>query len=642
MRHTYSALGASAASAASVLSAAGVGAEDVIGVWLPNGLDYLAVEFAAAGLGAAVLGINTRYGVFELTHLMVTARMRAIVLPAGFLDLDFKGRLFEAFGAARRSAPDLDAPAVVVVSGAQESPLNGFDLGGGVLSLSLQPGGPPLADAGRSDAPVNYFTTSGSTGAPKLAGHDQASVVAHAHADLAAFDMRPGDVVLGVLPLCGVFGFNVTMAALTSGATLLIDPVFEAGTVLAAMAEHGVTHAFGGDDLFGRLMEAWRAAPVALPRLRRGGIAEFEGRAAVLAGWAREAFNAELCGLYGSSELFALMSVRPVQPDIAAQVKGGGRPVSDAIVFRIADPETGAVLAAGATGELQVRGYNQLVHYLGNPAATARAFTADGWFRTGDLASDDGDGGFTYLCRNSDALRLRGFLVEPAEIEQFLMSHPAVDTARVVGVKTERGDVPVGFVTLADRALTGADLLAYCKGRLAAFKIPVKIVVLDAFPVTAGTNGAKIKAEELRRMAAERFSPAFSPLLRARPGRRNRLHFRPGVLGGQAIEPQPLAIVGERAGGQIGRARRRQAAAAGQQEHQEDLVFDRLHRIEAGEDLAGHDAGQGDHAGGRHLVDDRHQATPDRVAYERAGSFPIGGAEGQPRLDRRPLAGDRA
>jgi fatty-acyl-CoA synthase len=250
-------------------------------------------------------------------------------------------------------------------------------------------------------------------------------------------------------------------------------------------------------------MEAWRETPVALPRLRRGGIAEFEGRAAAIGAWARENLGLELSGLYGASELFALMAARPVQqPDMAAQVRGGGRLVSSEIAFRIADPDSGAVLGVGQQGELQVKGYNVLTGYLGNPAATAKAMTADGWYRTGDLASDDGDGCFTYLCRNSDALRLRGFLVEPAEIEQFLMSHPAVDTARVVGAKTERGDVPVGFVTLMDKAADEAALLAYCKGRLAAFKIPVKIVVLDAFPVTAGTNGAKIKAEDLRRMAA--------------------------------------------------------------------------------------------------------------------------------------------
>jgi fatty-acyl-CoA synthase len=508
VRVAFDELLAAAGAAAQALVEVGVGADDLVGVWLPNGLPYLAVEFGAAALGAAVLGINTRYGVFELSHLIATGRPKAIIAPDRFLDLDFRGRLHEAWSSARAGAPDLAAPAVLVVG----EDAGGFDLGAGASRLDVSRSAPPLADHGQPDGLVNYFTTSGSTGAPKLAGHDQASVVIHSEAAARAFDMRPGDVLLGVLPLCGVFGFNTVMAALSVGATCLIDPVFDARTVLDEMAELGVTHLFGGDDMLGRLMETWREAPVALPRLRRGGIAEFEGRAAVIGAWARETFGLELGGLYGASELFALMSTRaPGGADIAGQVKGGGRPVSDAIRIRVADPETGVVLRPGETGELQVKGYNVLAHYLGNPAATAKAITADGWYRTGDLAVDDGDGAFTYLCRNSDALRLRGFLVEPAEIEQFLMDHPGVETARVVGVRTAQGDVPIGFVTLTDRSLTEAALRAHCKGRLAAFKIPARIEILDAFPVTAGTNGAKIRTEELRRRAAALIEPAAGP-----------------------------------------------------------------------------------------------------------------------------------
>jgi acyl-CoA synthetase (AMP-forming)/AMP-acid ligase II len=488
--------------AGSVLRACGVGAGDVIGVWLPNGLDCLAVQFAAAGLGAAVLGINTRYGVFELSHLMAAGRLKAIVLPARFLDLDFAGRLGAAFAAARRTAPGLDAPAVLVV-GAEGGDLAAFDLGGGVAELALTGPAPPLVDAGEPAAPMNYFTTSGSTGAPKLAGHDQQSVTIHSPLVAALFDMRPGDVVLGVLPLCGVFGLNVAMAALASGATCLIDPVFDARTVLDAMGRWAVTHAFGGDDLFGRLHEVWREDPVDLPRFRRGAIAEFGGRAATLAAWARDSFGAELTGVYGSSEVLAFAMSRPIHSDCAAQVKGGGLPLSDRMAFRVADPETGAVLPSGAQGELQAKGYNVLSRYLGNPAATQQALTVDGWYRTGDLASHDGDAGFTFLCRNSDALRLRGFLVEPAEIEQFLMSHPGVETARVVGVRTAQGDAPVGFVTLIDKTLTGESLVRFCKAGLAAFKAPARIEVLDGFPVTAGTNGVKIRTEELKRMAQE-------------------------------------------------------------------------------------------------------------------------------------------
>lgn len=471
------------AAAQARLRAAGVRPGDVIGLWLPNGLAYLALEFAAAGLGAAVLGINTRYGVFELAHLIVTARMRALALPERFIDIDFRGTLEKALVDAGARSPDLTPPTILTIA---------EDAGDAA---------PPVEDVGRPEAPMNYFTTSGSTGAPKLAGHDQGSIVRHSRMVAQAYDIRPGDVVHGVLPLCGVFGFNSAMAALAAGATVLVEPMFDASVALRAFRDLGVTHAFGGDDLWGRIREAWIAEPIRPAALRRGAIAQFEGKAETLAAWARAELGIELAGVYGASELFALILNRQLDADLARQVRAGGPPLPG-IDIRIGDPETGLATDA-AQGEMQVRGFTVLSGYLNNPAATAKAFTADGWYRTGDLIADDGDGAFTFLCRNTEALRLRGFLVEPAEIEQCLMDHPAVITARVVGVATEHGDAPLAFVTLSTPETPEA-LRVYCKGRLAAFKVPIEVVVLDAFPVTAGTNGAKIRLDELKRMARER------------------------------------------------------------------------------------------------------------------------------------------
>jgi fatty-acyl-CoA synthase len=498
---SYERLETAIAAAARTLARLGVGEGDVVGLWLPNGLDYLALHFAVAALGAAVLGVNTRYGVFELSHLLTVARPKVMALPTGFLDLDFPGRLAAAASEAEKDA-GAAARMKVLVCGDTRGELGPYDLGSGAERLDLRVPSPTVVDRGSPEAPVSYFTTSGSTGAPKLAGHDQASVAIHSPLVARHFDIRPADRVLGVLPFCGVFGFNVALAALAAGASVLIDPVFQAPAVLSAMARFGVTHAFGGDDLWGRLRKAWLADPIPLPRLRRGAIAQFEGRAETLGAWARESLGVELTGVYGSSELMAFTLGRaPNQPDIAAQVRGGGHPISDRTELRIADLETGQVIAEGQ-GELQARGYTRLTHYLGAPEATARAITADGWYRSGDLVSKDTDGGYSFICRNTEALRLRGFLVEPAEIEQCLMSNPGVDGARVVGAQGEHGDTPVAFVILQDEALTGEALIAFCRERLAAFKVPSRVVILDAFPVTAGTNGVKVRLEDLRRMAA--------------------------------------------------------------------------------------------------------------------------------------------
>ena len=259
-----------------------------------------------------------------------------------------------------------------------------------------------------------YFTTSGSTGAPKLAGHPQSAVVEHAVNVARAFDMRPGDSLHLALPLCGVFGFSAAFGMLAAGGTCVLEPVFDAGRMARDIGAHHVTHLVGGDDMLGRLMAE---DPPAWPDCRRGAIADFGGRAAEVARWADERGTA-LSGVYGSSELFALISTWPAELPLAERVPAGGEPVSPGIEVRAVNPETGAVCPPGETGELQFRGYPVTSGYLGGPEVPV---DEDGWFSSGDLGSTTAAGAFHYRCRAGDALRLHGFLVEPAEIESFLL-----------------------------------------------------------------------------------------------------------------------------------------------------------------------------------------------------------------------------
>ena len=313
--------------------------------------------------------------------------------------------------------------------------------------------------------------------------------------------MRAGDALHLALPLCGVFGFSAAFGMLAVGGTCVLEPVFDADRMARDVVAHRVTHLVGGDDMLGRLMAAWQASPVAWPACRRGAVADFGGRAADVARWAEEDLGVALSGVYGASELFALISAWPAELPVAERVRSGGVPVSRGIEVRAVDPESGAVCAAGVTGELQFRGYPVTTGYLGGPSAPV---DADGWFASGDLGSTTDDGAFLFLCRAGDALRLRGFLVEPAEIEAFLMAQEGVDTAKVVGADAGDGAVAVAFVTLrAGAAVTAAGLRDRCRAELAAFKVPARVEVLDAFPVTTGTNGTKIRAAELREWAAQ-------------------------------------------------------------------------------------------------------------------------------------------
>jgi fatty-acyl-CoA synthase len=496
---TFAELEVLGAGLAQALAEHGVRRGDVVGVWLPNTVESVALELALARLGAATLGVNTRYGEHEIAHLLATGRPVGMIAPADFHGIDFAGRLAAAVEANAASAPPPKWVAWI-----------GRDAGavGSVSSWQLEPvleGGSATYDEGQPHDPVNYFTTSGSTGLPKLAGHDQQSVVRHARNAAAAFGMRPGDASLGVLPLSGVFGFNHVIAMLLTGGTTVLVPVFDPVETVLAMAEHGVTHVIGGDDLFGRLREGWEGAGRPALAWRRGGIADFGGSAVACVAWAEEQFGADVTGVYGSSEVFALTAAWPAGLPLDAPARGGGRVVAPDIEVRVVDPDTGLEAARGRTGELQLRGYNVVTDYLGSTGADP--FTEDGWFRTGDLGHQgDRDDEFVYLCRAGDALRLRGFLVEPAELERFLMDQPGVDTAKVVAAPDGDGtDVVVAFVTVdADdrgRAVTADDLLGTARARLAAFKVPRAVRVVDELPVTSGTNGTKIRSAVLREWA---------------------------------------------------------------------------------------------------------------------------------------------
>ena len=493
---------------------AGVGAGDCVAVWLPNWSDALCWQFATAALGGHVIGVNTRYNTDEVTHLLERARPRLVAVAHGFHGLDLREKLVEA--AARSSAP---TPAVAVVTGpghasgsaAAGDDLAGYDLGAGVWAPAAAPASPPdpLPKLPPSDpsALAVAFTTSGSTGRPKLAAHRGVGVLGHAVADAAAIGLAPGDVLLCGVPLAGTFGFSAAMAALAGGATVLLEPVFDADGVLDDMAAHRVSHVVSGDDMGLRLERAWRGRPRDLPAWRWWGAANFQGRLAELAEWAEQSFGTATAGLYGSSEVFALTAMWPADEPAPRRWEGGGRVVSPEIQVRAADPDTGAALAAGQEGELRFLGPNVVDGYLGNPEAAARAFTEDGWFRSGDLGYVVEEGVFVYTCRMGDALRLRGFLVDPSEIEARLAEHPGVDTAKVVGIPgPDGGTRAIGFVVPAEAASPAPEeLREWCGATLAKFKVPDAVHLIDAMPTIASPNGNKILKTTLVEWARERY-----------------------------------------------------------------------------------------------------------------------------------------
>jgi acyl-CoA synthetase (AMP-forming)/AMP-acid ligase II len=500
---------------AALLRGNGVTEGDCVATWLPNWSTAVAWQFAASLLGAHVVGINTRYNVAEVGHVLKKARPKVIVMAHDFQRLDLLGTARAALAQA-----GMEIPAVVPLAGpGREGPVEpqAYDLGGGVWVPAMTTRG--AAPSGRTEAsrgadayaaaddPLAVaFTTSGSTGMPKLAAHSESGVIHHGNADAATMDLQVGDLMVAALPFSGVFGFNTVMAGALAGAAILLHPVFNERELLRAMTEHKATHFVGADDMLTRIEAAWREEPTDLSAWRRIHMADFLGRTPEIGRWAEAEFGTIAAGVYGSSELFALLAFWRPETELPRRWGGGGIPVSERIEVRVSDPFTSEVLETGE-GELQFRGPNVVNAYLGDEGEGASAFTPDGWFRSGDLGRLTEDGGFVYICRAGDVLRLRGFLVEPAEIESRLGQHQAVDTAKVVGIRDESGEtLAVGFVTLIAGAAmpSGEELRAWCRDSLARFKVPAVVHVIEEMPTTVGTNGHKIKMNTLRDWAIER------------------------------------------------------------------------------------------------------------------------------------------
>jgi len=473
-------------STAAGLRKAGVGVGTRVALWLPNSARYLAAIFACARLGALAVHINTRFRSAEVGNLL--SRSRAVVLVT---DWDFAPVDFPAILAGLPAEDRAHLRSVLAISAPR-----GVTEIAGLPVLSLED---PAPDAGRdaatADAPCLTFTTSGTTSGPKLVLHDQQAIAGHA-VDVArrvGLDAA-GATLLGAVPLCGTFGNAAAMAAVAGGAHIVCLAQFDGAAAAGLIREHRITHLVGGDDMFGRIAAA--SGGRSFESIRFSGFAAFHSTAASSIA-AAEALGMRPRGLYGSSEVQALFSIAEGDN----RLLGGGVPVSTEARLAVRDPETGAALPAGSSGELWIDAPSRCVGYLENPAATQRAIGADGMFRTGDLGRLGG-AGFVYEARLGDAMRLGGFLVSPEEIEAVIQALPGVAGVQVVAATCKGDPVPIAFVKLREGVVVPeAELRTQCSERLARFKVPERIVIVDRFPIADSPNGPKVQRVKLREMA---------------------------------------------------------------------------------------------------------------------------------------------
>jgi fatty-acyl-CoA synthase len=478
------------------LAAQGIGRGDVVAVWLVNRVEWIALLFAAARLGAVAAAVNTRYRSAEVAHLLKVSGAKLMVVEAAFRSIDFAAILADI---AEAEVPALQKLAVVGTDAIPAQwPCVRFD--------AFEAAYPPASLAQNDvDLPVLLYTTSGTTKGPKLVAHSQRTLSTHASSIAKALKLDPQrHSLLAILPFCGTFGMTSLLGFLAAGATVHVLDAFEAAPAVKILREREITHSFGSDEMFRRIL-ALTDAPRPFPHLELCGYAAFQP------GWRELAAEAEargmpLYGLYGSSEVQALFSIARRSDDFADRIEGGGWPMSPDAKVRVRDMETGELARPGVSGEIEISAPSRFLAYFNNPDATSEAITADGFFRTGDIGRLRRDGAFVYETRAGDTMRLGGFLVAPGEIEDELKSCSGVADAQVVAVDLKGQARCVAFVIPAPEPPQQEALIARLRERLAGYKVPARIYVVDAFPVTDSANGVKIQRTRLRAMAMERIA----------------------------------------------------------------------------------------------------------------------------------------
>lgn len=485
------------------LRSLGVDAGDRVAIWMPTAPAWLVAFFACARLGAIAVAVNTRFVARELTDIVGRSGARVLVYWPGFERVDYASILAQCDASA---LPALQTLVAYEEEGDLARPLpKGFSSRSYRDLLTCEP---MAEDCASPWSPCLILTTSGTTRAPKFVVHDQGTLLSHAGDVVRTHGLHADSVLLLAPPICGAFGICVTMAALAAGRPLVTAPVWDPAQAARWIDAYRVTHAPAVDDAIAQLLEQNERTP-AFPTLEFCGFGAFNP---AQEGIVERAQRRGLCvvGMYGTSEIQGLFARQSESAPVDVRSLGGGRPASGIARVRVRDPQTGLIQPHGGTGELEVFApSSRMVEYFGDPEATRFAFTEDGWYRTGDLGYTRDDGSFVYLARLHDQLRLGGFLVSPLEIESVIQECKGVELCQVVDANVDGVPRPVAFVRMAPgTALDEAATIAYAAGKLARYKVPVRIFPVDDFPVTEGTNGNKIQKSKLRDLARARIDPS--------------------------------------------------------------------------------------------------------------------------------------
>ncbi|WP_026061894.1 AMP-binding protein [Rhodococcus rhodochrous] len=472
---------------------AGITKGDRVGIWAPNCWQWVLVQYATAKIGAILVNINPAYRSHELQYVLEQAGVRMLVSAPTFKTSDY-ATMIET---VRPNCPDLED--VVLLDSPRWDEL--VESGRAALAEDRAP--LDSAQAALSpDDPINIQYTSGTTGFPKGATLSHHNVLNNGFfvGELCHYTER--DRVCIPVPLYHCFGMTMGNLACTShGATIVLPaPGFDPAATLSAVAEEKCTSLYGVPTMFIAELADPGFDNYDLSSLRTGIMAGSPCPVEVMKQVIDRMGMSEVSICYGMTETSPVSTQTRSDDSIERRVSTVGR-VGPHLEVKIVDPVTGLTVPRGEPGELCTRGYSVMLGYWDQPDKTAEAIDSARWMHTGDIGVMDEDGYVSVTGRIKDMVIRGGENIYPREIEEFLYTHPDILDAQVVGVPDVKyGEELMAWVRMREGAepLDAESLRAFCTGKLAHYKIPRYVHVVDEFPMTVT---GKVRKVEMRQQA---------------------------------------------------------------------------------------------------------------------------------------------
>jgi acyl-CoA synthetase (AMP-forming)/AMP-acid ligase II len=486
---TYAELLAAAKGFAASLVAEGVEKGDLVAIWAPNCLEWVVAVLGIFHAGAALVPINTRFKGREAAEILNRSGAKVLVTVTDFLGSDYVAML----DSAGVELPRLRR--IVVAKGPATGPAVGWEdfvgLAGDDERAEVERRIEALGPDDRSDV----LFTSGTTGAPKGVVMTHGRTLQVATDWVAMTGLRAGDHYLMVNPYFHMFGLKAgILASVSAGALMMPEAVFDVERALRRVQEEQVTVLPGAPTIYQMILDNPERDSYDLSTLR----VAVTGAADIPVELIRRIFDelpfTTVVAGYGLTEGGTASATAPDDdPEAIATTVGGPRPGYE---LRIVD-EDGVDLPTGEAGEVLLRGPAIMLGYLDDPAATAKVLSDDGWLSTGDHGIIDEAGRLRIVGRVKDMFIVGGFNAYPAEIENALLRHPAVQQAAVIGIPDARmGEVGMAFVVVDDDKVRPEDIVAWCREEMANYKAPRVVEIVDELPLNAA---GKVLKHELRR-----------------------------------------------------------------------------------------------------------------------------------------------